>query len=209
MSTASIAFSDSVVLSGVSWPDYERSRKDPANHNLKMTYSRGMLEIMSPSQRHERVSYLIGRLIDAWTETYNIDCIGARATTFLRSDLDSGLEPDNCYYIQRERELRGEEPDELCEGPPPDLAIEVEVKQRAIAKLPIYAALNVPEIWCWRDEKLLVLQLSPSGQYEPAEDSRALPGFPFLTATRLLQRRCELGHTGLVAEFRKLIGRRD
>ena len=40
---------DSVVLHGISWKMYRRLRKMPDNYNVRMTYDRGELEIMSPS----------------------------------------------------------------------------------------------------------------------------------------------------------------
>ena len=46
----------SVVLHGISWKMYRRLRKMPENYNIRMTYDRGELEIMSPSAAHEGIA---------------------------------------------------------------------------------------------------------------------------------------------------------
>ncbi len=57
---------DSVVLHGISWKMYRRLRKMPENYNVRMTYDRGELEIMSPSALHEGIATLLGDLISVW-----------------------------------------------------------------------------------------------------------------------------------------------
>ena len=82
----------------------------PENHHVRMTYDRGELEMMSPSKLHEQLSYLIGRLIDVWTEELGINIRGAAGTvTFQWADLQRSLEPDNCYYIAHKALVRDEE----------------------------------------------------------------------------------------------------
>src|SRR5512145_2881500 len=95
-----------VFLGGVSWTTYQELRRAEENRNLRMTYDHGALEIASPSRKHEQVSYLIGRMIDEWTLRHGIDVAAGRNTTFSRPDLDSGLEPDNCYWITNEKLVR-------------------------------------------------------------------------------------------------------
>jgi Uma2 family endonuclease len=58
--------------------------------------------------------------------------------------------------------------------PPPDLLVEVDGTRRVIPRLPIYAALGVPEVWRWSKGKLHILGLE-HGQYTPLTRSRALP----------------------------------
>ena len=76
----------SVRLSNVPWDVYQTLRSEAENRHVRMTYDRGFLEMMSPSKRHERVAYLIGRLIDAWTEERSLGVQGCRTTTFQRED---------------------------------------------------------------------------------------------------------------------------
>ena len=92
-----------IFLGGVSWETYQSLRGAEENSNLRMTYDRGELEIVSPSRNHEHISYLVGRMIDQWTYCQKIDIAAGRNTTFGRRDLERGLEPDNCGANRKER----------------------------------------------------------------------------------------------------------
>jgi Uma2 family endonuclease len=189
------------LLEGIPWETYLSLRESPENDHVRMTYDQGDLEIMSPSQRHEQYAYLIGRLIDVWTEEHDIDLGACRTMTFQRADLQKGLEPDNCYYLENEPVVRGKEID-LAVDPPPDLALEVETTRGWVGKLPLYAAFGVPEVWHYRRGILTILRLGADGCYAPADASGALPGFPMSEAMRLLSRLDE-DDTALVRTFRK------
>ncbi len=91
---------------GVGWQTYVSLREAPENHHVRMTYHRGDLEIMSPSKSHGLFAALIGRFIDVWPEELDIDIQSCRTVTFSREDLESGLEPDNCYHVQNEPLVR-------------------------------------------------------------------------------------------------------
>jgi len=55
---------------------------------------------MIPSKRHEQFGYMIGRLIDVWTEKWASTCKSCRTVTFKRGTSAAGLEPDNCYLYR-------------------------------------------------------------------------------------------------------------
>ena len=63
------------VLHGVTWDDYVRFRDDPENDGSRMTYSDGVLEIMTLSLSffHESISLLIHDFVTAWKIHHNID----------------------------------------------------------------------------------------------------------------------------------------
>jgi len=190
------------VLRGITWPTYQSLRDAPENYHVRMTYDRGDLEIMSPSQLHEQYSYILGRLIDVWTEECDIDIKSCRTMTFKREDLERGLEPDNCYYVQHEPQMRQKTELDLTIDPPPDLAIEVEVSAPAIRKMPLYAAFGVPEVWRFDGETLEVYQLSAAGQYEPREGSGCFPQFPVAQVVTVLRELNTASETALVRSFR-------
>jgi hypothetical protein len=52
------------------------------------------------------VKILIGKCIDAWVDEMRIPIQSRGSMTFRREDLDRGLEPDHCYYIQHEAAVR-------------------------------------------------------------------------------------------------------
>ena len=85
--------------------------------------------------------------------------------------------------------------------PPPDLVLEVDVTRSSIPKLPIYAALGVPEVWHWKLGLLEVLRLNAEGQYRPRKASSELPRFPLGAASKLLLERSGRSDTAVIQDF--------
>jgi Uma2 family endonuclease len=190
-----------MVLRDVSWALYCQLRELRSNWHIRMTYDRGTLEMMSPSRLHERLGYITGRLIDVWTEEFDIDMQGCRTMTFRREDLDRGLEPDNCYYIAHEPQVRTKQELDFTIDPPPDLAVEIELSSGSIDKLELYAAFRVPEVWRYDGESLTAHHLGADGQYAPASASRAFPDLPLDKIVEVLQQVPTVRETTLIREF--------
>jgi Uma2 family endonuclease len=195
----------SVFLRNVPWETYQTLRKAEANEHLRMTYDCGDLEIMSPLKRHGKIAVLLGLMIYEWTRHSRTEIESGRDMTCDREDLEKGLEPDLCYWTAHQPLVHGKDEVDLSVDPPPDLALEVDITRSSVPKLPIYAALRVPEVWCWRDD-IEVLALR-GGQYVRVSESAALPGFPIKLAVELIQRRNELGEHALMDEFVKAIAK--
>ena len=153
-----------------------------------------MLEIMSPSPEHEKLNRRIAQLVLAFTEAMDIESEDLGSTTFRREDLERGFEPDSCFYIQNEKQVRGKARIDLAVDPPPDLVIEVDITSPSINKLSIYARLGVPEIWRYDGEKLKILQLGDDG-YAEISESAALPGLKSTVLTGLVERSKTLRRT--------------
>lgn len=190
-----------VRLRKATWDEYVKLRDDDEFRHTRMTYDRGDLELRSPSKLHERIGYLIGRSIDVFTRKRRIAIQSCLTTTFRRVELLRGLEPDNCYYIQNEPVVRSRDEADLSIDPPPDLAIEVDVTRRSIERLAIYAALGVPEVWRWHDDRLQILILRRSGKYAPASKSVSLPGFPLQRLIEMIDQRTLHDETTLMRKF--------
>src|SRR5690242_142332 len=92
------------VLYGVGWQGYESLIGLIGDRPVRLTYDRGDLELMSPSQDHERVRSLVGRLVEALTEELAIPSISLGSATWRRADLDRGLEADECFYLYENAE---------------------------------------------------------------------------------------------------------
>jgi Uma2 family endonuclease len=182
MSTASIPIltpgvpGQHIVLEDVSWEFYEQLLQETRGRHLRLTYDHGRLELMSPSPRRERVKKVVGLMVAIIGMERNIPMRQLGSTTFRRTALLKSLEPDECYYIKNESKVRGRDELDFEVDPPPDLALEVDVTNWSVNRLPIYAALGVPEIWRHDGQRLDCLHLI-RGKYEPAELSLA---FPFL-----------------------------
>lgn len=131
-------------LSLVSWEKYEQMAAWFEGRHVRLTYDRGELEIMTVSHPHEFGKHLIGILVIQLVAELQIDIHGGGSMTFKREDLDRGLEPDECYWIEREPEMRSVWDYDPHQHPPPDLVLEVEVSRSAMDRMGIYAAMKVP-----------------------------------------------------------------
>jgi Uma2 family endonuclease len=116
--------------------------------------------------------------------------------------LKKGLEPDECYYVQHAADVEGKDELDLKKDPPPDLAIEIDITHRSIPRLPIYAALGVPEVWRFDGLKLTVLILGDDGKYRPATSSLAFPFLPMETFSSFLLRLASEPQIAVLREFR-------
>lgn len=164
-----------VVLHDVSWETYERLLAHHENHSApRFTYDRGELEVMSPSPEHEILNRRIALLVEFIAEELGVDVYDLGSTTFRRQDLERGFEPDSCFYIQNEEQVRGKDRIDLAVDPPPDLVIEIDITSPSIKKLPIYARIGIPEVWCYDGRKLTILALE-GAPYLEVDESTVLP----------------------------------
>jgi Uma2 family endonuclease len=167
------------VLHDVSWASYlaigQLFADRPA---LRLTYNRGTLEFMTTSPRHECYKHWLGRFLETVAEELNKPIAPGGSMTFQREDLDRGFEPDNCYWIENERAMRGKLTWEPTTDPAPDLMIEIEVSRSALPRMRIFAAFRIPEVWCYDGEELRIHLLHPDGTYQRSERSLAFPSIP-------------------------------
>ncbi len=125
--------------------------------------------------------------------------------TLGREDLERGLEPDECFYITHEPEVRGKEQLDLTTDPPPDLAVEIDVTHSPRNRLTIYAALGVKEVWRFHDETLTAQSLDDAGEYQASETSHHFPGLQITDVMSFLNRRHERDENTLIREFREWV----
>lgn len=193
---------DGFLLRGISWELYEQLREIRENWGVRMTYDQGNLEMISPSVGHEDFAQLLGRMLEAFTEELNLPIRGLGAATWKDPNRQFGLEADKCYYIENEARVRHSKEIDLSRDPPPDLAIEVEASRTAIGKLPLYAALGVPEVWRCQQGVVSIYVLTSSRQYVPSEQSRNVPLLKPEELNRFLQSRAETDETSWIRSFR-------
>ena len=139
--------------------------------------------MMSPSFRHESHKGFLGKLIEAVCLIRDIPLRSGGATTHRRADLQCGLEPDECYWIEHESQMRAARELDLTVDPPPDLVVEVDVTSSSIDRIGIYRQLGVPEVWHCTAEGVRFLVLGPDGQYVTSTQSRS---FPFVDPTSVM-----------------------
>jgi Uma2 family endonuclease len=191
-----------VIIRFVSWTTYEHLLADLSNQSsTRLTYDRGMLEIMCPLPEHEEWNRTIALLVEVLAEEMRIDVRNFGSTTFRRADLARGFEPDSCFYIQHEADISGKSAINLTVDPPPDLVIEVDVTSGSLDKFPIYAQIGVPEVWRYDGQRLRIYSLTAE-RYVESETSLVLP---LLTAPRLtdtLAQSKTMKRTALLRSFR-------
>jgi Uma2 family endonuclease len=165
-----------LVLDGEPWESYERILKifDGRRH-LRITFDRGLLEIMTLSLKHEGFKYIIARLLAVLTEELGlaIECYGSM--TFKRKKTQRGLEPDDCYWIQNQAQVRNLKKYDPKTNPPPDLVVEVDIESSSANRMGIYRKMKVPEVLRHDGQVLQFHVLGPKG-YALSGTSRAFPG---------------------------------
>ncbi|MCI0458034.1 MAG: Uma2 family endonuclease [Gemmataceae bacterium] len=208
MATANLPARNSLLLHDVDWRMYTRLlRTFRQRPSVRLTYDRGVLEIMSPLAEHEGPAYLLGRFVDVLTEELNLPVKAGRSTTFRKRRKRRGLEPDNSYWIANEAQVRGKDETDLRVDPPPDLAIEVDVTHSSLDRMGIYAKLGVAEVWRLADGQLTFHLLQPKGDYLPGS-SCSFPGLNASDLLPFLDLRKQTDETSLVRQFRVWVRQR-
>jgi Uma2 family endonuclease len=163
-----------VIMHGVPWSHYEVLLAIRGEKSVpRLAYLEGTLEIMTPSETHERLKSRIGQLIEVYLLHRDLEFEAVGSWTLKSAPEFRGAEPDECYKIG---DLR---------GAVPHLAIEVNWTSGGIDKLAIYERLGVPEVWVWQDNRISVHVLV-DGRYQRSVESRLLPGLDVEEVTALL-----------------------
>jgi Uma2 family endonuclease len=126
-----------------------------------MTYLEGELELMSPSQDHEAIKTLVGRLLEAYALATGVELNGYGSMTLKSRPRARGAEADECYVVGGRK-------------PRPDIAIEVIWTHGGLDKLDVYRGLGVREVWLHRKGRLEVYSLRRSA-YIRIPRSEVLP----------------------------------
>lgn len=179
---------DRVVLHHISWEQFEKLLEDLGDRRAaRIAYDNGTLEIMTPLPEHEYFSEVIGVAVQDIAEELEVDYESYGSTTWRKRIKMAGVEPDNCFYFQHEADVRGRLDLDLRQGdPPPDLALEIDITNKSLDRFPIYARLEVPELWCYAEGALRIYHLK-NGEYVEAEMSLALPSLPIRELPQLIE----------------------
>ncbi len=131
-----------LLLRGIAWDEYRTIAEALSARHVSLSYDWGTLEFLTISPLHGHLSRLLAQMIFVLTEELSLPLKSFGDMTCDREDLERGLEPDECFYITHEPEVRQIEHLDLTEDPPPDLAIKIDVTHPARNRLEIYAALG-------------------------------------------------------------------
>lgn len=166
-----------MLLHGVSWQGYVAMRDLLEDGGVRLTYVRGVLELMSLSREHELWKKNIARFVEHFAYLRGIDLRGYGSTTFESEGSARGLEPDECYLIGKK----------LADFP--EIVLEVVRTSPLLDKLDVYRVFGVAEVWVFRDGAFTVHALdAAAGRYTIVPASRLVPGLDLETVARYAQR---------------------
>lgn len=167
---------------GVSWDTYLQVREVIGDDsNVRLTFSHGVLEIVSPKRLHEQIARLTDMVVTllAFELGLNVDNCGAMTLRF--ESAQRGGEPDSCFYLANEPAVRGLEEIDLQVHPPPDIVLEVDITSPSLDKFGLYLAARIPEVWRF-DGAHIGFYALVGGKYDTIQSSVS---FPSLTAEML------------------------
>lgn len=191
-----------ILLNDISWQEYEMFLEDFADKSgWRLAYDSGKLEIMPPTYEHEHFSLSFHNFVLAYCEQFNLTMESLGSTTFRRSSLNKGVEPDECFYIQSAEKMIGKK-FASKEYPIPDIAVEIDISTDSLDKFPIYAGLEVPEIWIYNGKKVEFYNLKDK-KYHQTNESVALPKLSSEKLSEFLKLSEEKGQTFALKSFRE------
>ncbi len=162
-----------LLIPNVTWEQYEELLEELGEERRipRINYCNGTLELMSPLPAHERPHRIISDIVKLLLDAQGREWEDFGSTTFKKLK-QAGLEPDTCFYIQNAERVRDLLRMDMTQDPPPDLAIEADVTSKTT--LEAYAALQVPEVWIYDNNKLTI-HLLQNGEYQESASSATFP----------------------------------
>lgn len=175
-----------IILRNISWETYQRLVKERGRDSQpRYNYHLGKLEISITSSERKRAKQVIDALVTSLAAELGIHIEACDRVTFEAEDLDSGFEPDACFYIENAGVIRARKKIDLTEEPVPELAIEIDITTPSLNKLPIFATLGVPEVWRYGNDGLTIHKLA-GDDYHEIPSSEVLPGLARVALTQLI-----------------------
>jgi Uma2 family endonuclease len=199
-----------LIVHEISWEDFERvvDGLEEEGVHRRVCYDSGRLELVSPSNRHEIHVRFFDRLVSEFARIRKIPVEMLGQTLWKKRALAKGIEADCCYFITNATFVAENYGFDVETGPPPDIAVEIDITSNSLRKLSIYAALLVSEVWRYDGKAVRIFELRES-KYVEIDGSRFLPD---LTAALLNEfvELCKLhGQTKALAAFGRRIRKHE
>lgn len=190
-----------LLLKGVSWQTYRALMQDVQDDRpWRIAYSDGLLELRMPLQEHEQPKGLLESLVEAIADDLDIEVLKLGSLRLESEEFERAIEPDSCFYIANESQVRGRTID-LKVDPAPDLAIESDLTSSSLNKHKIYADLQVPELWRYRRGRLTVF-VRVGAEYEQRDRSLSFPFLPLSEIPRLIDESKIMGQRSALRALR-------
>ncbi len=169
--------------------------------NLRHTFDQGFLEITGPPEKHYWVAILVARMVQAYALASNTPIQSVGRMTLQSADGRCGLQADETYYLAHESLMRCKDTYDPGQDPPPDLALEIDIRNTSVPRLPVFAKIGVPEVWRVRKCGQLRFYKLAKGKYKQIDHSAAFPFAAPADFMRCADRGKEIGENGVVRAF--------
>ena len=194
-----------VILNNITWQTFNQILKEIGSKRvIRLAYDKGIVEIMTPFGQHEYSNRFIDNLILVIALELNLNIKTMGSLTLKKEMVKKGVEPDSCYYLNNEPLVRHKQDIRLENDPPPDLVLEIDMSNSSLNKLPIYAALGVPEIWRYDGNKLIVFILD-NQNYVESDYSLTFSWLKITDLLPFIDQSLREGETATLKQFRQWI----
>jgi len=134
------------------------------------------MEIMVKGPVHDHFARLLELFVMAVAGALGIRIKPQGETTWIRPEIERGIEADNCYYLEPAKiatalAALSRRSNNVADYPNPDLAIEVDISAPEADRAAIYAAMGVAEVWRFDGQTLTIERQEEQGRYQPVEQS--------------------------------------
>ncbi len=157
-----------------SWQEYQALVEQLGDRSIpRIKYRSGEILLMSPLPVHGKQADIIADVVKVLLDYLGRDY---EAFTPITMDLpeERGIEPDYCFYIDNCAAILGKDRIAWDVEPPPDLVIEVDVT--SYTDLDDYLPYQVPEVWLFKKNKLIIYCLQ-NGRYVESSIGRYFHNF--------------------------------
>lgn len=194
-----------IAFDDVPWDTYLSLLKSRGERHVRLTYYRGVLEIMTLSKLHEILSEALDNFVKVLVKEFGFEVQSVGSMTMHSEELRSGGEADKAYYIRHEEIVRDREEYDAATDPPPDLLVEVDLSSRSTRRLLVFAELGIPEVWQYDGERLFFKLLGGDSTYRAIDESIAFPGLTSADLQSFVHRRGTMGEIALDEELAKWV----
>jgi Uma2 family endonuclease len=154
------------------WTDYQLLLEKRGDHSLpRIKFRPGEILFISPMPQHGRDANGLADVVKVLLEHLGCDYVAFTPITLALPET-SGVEPDYCFYIENHTAITGKDQITWGVDPAPDLVIEMDVT--SFTDIADYAPYQVPEVWLWKQQQLLIYHWSSNG-YQLQPISRYCP----------------------------------
>ncbi|MBI4751694.1 MAG: Uma2 family endonuclease [Acidobacteria bacterium] len=168
-----------ITLHGVTVETYRKLSSELGDRSRpRLFYCEGSLELVSPSPRHESLVEFLRSLVRICARLFKKKVYGFGSMTLERADGQAGGEPDAVFYLGQSTSLHLATRFRPGVDPAPDLVVEVDLSsssQEKVKEAGLYAQLQIPEIWKYREGNELQILIFQEGKYIEQTTSHHFP----------------------------------